>query len=1068
MTRSPPQALWAWLQGLGLAEYAPLFDQHHIDIDQLLQLSADDLREIGVVSVGHRRRLLAAIACRAKPAAMAPSAAHDPVLLGVQERQVTLLFCALAEPEASLQRHDPEDYRIYLAACRGVLTKAVTGFEGVIAQYANETMVCYFGYPQASGQDAERAVRAGLQILEDGARMPRFNGLAPQLRLGIATGVTLIDEQKGLDDALPGGAFGEVPNLAARIMAAAAPGTLVISPVTRALIGDLFECTGLGAHHLKGFAQAITLWQVKGRAASRSRFDAMRRTGGPVALVGRDWEVAELRRLYAAATQGTSQTITISGDAGTGKSRLVQHVFGGSAARQHEPFILQCSPLSKSVPLHPFRSYLEHRAAINHVDSDDLNRHRLRSYLAALWPLSYAQFELIDAMMQPSGADAFGKAGDPVRQRSQLLQTMLVFLEAMARRTRVFIVEDMHWADPTTQEVLEQFTRYFGHLQLLLVTTRRDGRDNAALGGRKLFIDRLDEAETGALVTRLAAPAMLPAAITAAIIERSDGVPLFAEELTRGYLDRDAQLKGLAADRAAIPATLAESLLARLDGLEFGRLVASAAAVLGREFSVPLLMAVVPLSLAEARRGLLELNEAGILVKGHSRYGETLGFRHTLVRDAAYQLLTRKDRHALHGKVVDALETRFPDMAAALPHVLAYQLAAADRPVDASRQWEHAGNAALKRSDYREAVTCFEEAIATNARLPDSKARDERELTLRIALVTPLVATVGFGHASIIEQLDAATLIGQRLGVTSQLVPLLVSKWGASGNIVRLRENLKLARSIAAFARGGPMIDRLLAHRALGTTLLFRGQLDVANRELSAFATLYEPERDRTELYRIGPSNPWVNTLMGLCQIAAMQNDFVSARAWQGQCLEAARATGQTNPQFNALIFAGCFAAMLMADKAGMNAFAGRLKSLQLIENQPFWRGHTMVFSGIDMIWQGDAEQGFALAHRGIAHMRETRAFSNVWQVFVAIELEKAGRLAECSAMLRAALPELVSGYVYFSAELHRLAARLYQAQGASGRARRHFTMAIRIARRQHSYLQLQAAEADLRALGPP
>ena len=1068
MSEAASGTLVAWLQSLGLADYAPLFDQHHVDMEQLLQLSGDDLREIGVVSVGHRRRMLASIAKEALTPAPRPEAPHAAALLGVQERQVTLLFCSLAEPEDKLQHHDPENYRIYLAACRGVLTKAVTSFEGVVAQYANETMVCYFGYPQASGQDAERAVRAGLQILDDSARMPRFNGHQPQVRIGIATGVTLIDEQRDMDDALPGGAFGEVPNLAARIMAAAAPSTLVISPVTRALVGDLFECVDLGAHYLKGFTQPFTLWRVRAQAVSRSRFDAMRTARGPAALVGREWEVAELRQHLAAVAQGTGKAITITGEAGTGKSRLVQHVFGSSAVGTSEPFLLQCSPLSRSVPLHPFRGFLEHKAAINHVDSPDLNRHRLRAYLTALWPLSDEQFELIDAMLQPAGSTTLANGVDPVRQRSQLLQTMLVFLEAMARRTFAFIVEDLHWADPTTLELLEQFTKHFNRLPVLLVATSRrdrDGHHNAEWVGRNLFIDRLDESETRDLVARLAAPAILPDAIMAAIIERSDGVPLFAEELTRGYLDRDAQHKGLISDQATIPATLAESLLARLDGLEFGRQVASAAAVLGREFSVPLLMAIVPLTLAEARRGLIELNEAGILVKSHSRYGETLEFRHMLVRDAAYQLLTRKDRLMLHGKVVDALETQFPDMAVALPHVLAYQLAAADRPVEATRQWEHAGAAAITRSDYREAVTCFEEAIATNARLPEGKARDERELTLRIALVTPLVATVGFGHASVMEQLDAATLIGQRLGKTSQLVPLLVSKWGASGNIVRLRENLKLARSIAAIARDGSVIDRLLAHRALGTTLLFRGDLAGAKRELTAFSTLYEPARDQAEIYRVGPSNPWVNTLMGLCQIAAMQNDFASARAWQAQCLDVARATNQTNPQYNSLIFAGCFPAVLMDDKTSMSTFTGRLKSLQLIENQPFWRGHTMLFSGIDMVWQGELEQGFALAQRGIAHLRAKRAFSNIWQIFLAIELEKAGRLEECSAMLREALPELVSGYVYFSAEIHRVAGRLYQAGGKIDAARHHFNRANKIARHQASHLQHQTAKADLLAL---
>ena len=1068
MNQGTSGTLFAWLQSLGLADYAPLFDQHHVDMDQLLQLSSDDLREIGVVSVGHRRRMLASIASHAMAPVPGPNLTQASAQLGVQERQVTLLFCALSQPQSDLQHHDPEDYQSHLASCRSALTKTVMAFEGVVAQYANETMVCYFGYPQASGQDAERAVRAGLQMLDECARMARYHGHQQQLRIGVATGVTLIDEQKSKDQALPGGAFGEVPNLAARIMATAAPDTLVISPVTRALVGDLFECATLGAHYLKGFAQPFTLWRVRAQALSRSRFDAMHKAHGPAALVGREWEVAELQRYLAAVAQGEGQTITIIGDAGTGKSRLLQHVFGAGTQEQNEPFLLQCSPLSKSVPLHPFRSFLEHRAAIKHTDSQDLNRHRLRAFLTALWPLSEEQFDLIDAMMQPASSATPARGVDPVRQRSQLLQTMLVFLEAMARRTTVFIVEDMHWTDPTTQELLEQFTKHFDRLPVLLVATMRkdsDGRGMVGWDGRNLFIDRLDETETHALVTKLAAPTLLPTTIMAAIIERSDGVPLFAEELTRGYLDRDAQQNGLASGRAAIPATLAESLLARLDGLEFGRQVASAAAVLGREFSVPLLMAVVPLSLAEARRGLVELNAAGILLKSHSRYGETLEFRHTLVRDAAYQLLTRKDRLLLHSKVVDALEMQFPDMAAALPHVLAYQLAAADRPVDATRQWEHAGAAALKRSDYREAVTCFEEAIATNAHLPDSKVRDERELALRIAVITPLVATVGFGHASVMEQLDAATLLGQRLGVTSQLVPLLVSKWGASGNIVRLRENLKLARSIVAFARSGSIIDRLLAHRALGTTLLFRGDLAGAHRELTAFATLYEPKRDQAEIYRIGPSNPWVNTQMGLCQIAAMRNDFATARAWQSQCLETARATNQTNPQYNSLIFAGCFPAVLMDDKPGMNAFTGRLKSLQLIEDQPFWRGHMMLFSGIDMIWQGDPEQGFALANRGIAQLRVNRAFSNIWQVFLAIELEKAGRFEECSTMLQAALPEAVSGYVYFSAELHRLAGRLYRARGALDTARRHFNLAIRIARHQGSLLQLHAAEADLLTL---
>src|SRR5271166_145000 len=724
----------AWLQGLGLERYAPAFLENRIEADILPSLTLEDLRDLGVTLVGDRRRLLDAIAALgvaiSTPAASAPAVtAAAPAPADAERRQLTVMFCDLVGSTALSTRFDPEDLRELIGDYHRAVADTVGRFDGFVAKYMGDGVLIYFGYPQAHEDDAERAVRAGLAVIEAVGRLPARQDL--RVRLGIATGLAVVGDLIGEGAAQERGVVGETPNLAARLQGLAAPNTLIIGEATRRQVGGLFDLADLGPQALTGFAEPQPAWRVIGESGMLSRFEALR--SGATPLVGRDEEVELLIRRWQQAKSGEGRVVLISGEPGIGKSRLTAALSEHIGSEPHIRVRYFCSPHHQDSALHPFIARLERAAGFARDDTADARLGKLRALLAPGTPDNDDIALLAELLSLPSSAAELNLS--PQRKREKLFEALLSQLAAEARQRPVLVVfEDAHWIDPTSRELLDLIVDRVRHLPVLLAITFRP-EFQPPWGGRShvtgLALNRLGERDGEALVQTLAGNAALAPDIVAEIVERTDGVPLFVEELTKAVLesaargDRVTAVLGTASPAAlSVPTTLHASLMARLDRLgPAAKEIAQIGAVLGREFAYELIEPVAQRP-EELQAALNQLNEAGLLFcRGTAPHASYL-FKHALVQDAAYSTLLRGRRQELHARVAAALEEHFADLVERQPELLAHHLTSAGDTERAVDQWLKAGRYAAVRLAYLEAIAHFEQGLGLLHSLPESPVRN--------------------------------------------------------------------------------------------------------------------------------------------------------------------------------------------------------------------------------------------------------------------------------------------------------------------------------------------------------
>jgi class 3 adenylate cyclase len=756
-TGTPEMEVSTWLRDLGLENYLEAFQANDIDAEVLSRLTADDLVAIGVTSVGHRRRLLDAIAVLQSGTAPAPAQPTVATTRPVQaeRRQLTVLFCDLVGSTELATHLDPEDLRGVIGAYQRCSAAVVERFEGHIAKYLGDGVLAYFGWPQAHEDDAERAVRAGLGLVQAIAQLEPHAAVRLQARIGIATGRVVVGELVGEGAAREEAVVGEVPNLAARLQALAAPGTVVIGEATRRLLGSVFQLEDLGPQRLKGFAEPLPAWQVSGESPAQGRFEA-RHSAGITPLVGREEEIALLLRRWEQAREGEGQVVLLSGEPGIGKSRIVRELHARLEGEPHVRLLYQCSPHHTTSPLHPLIEQLERAAGFSRGDLPEARLSKLEGLLArGTGQLDHA-VPLIAALLGvPTEGRYPALEPTPQTQKQRTLEVLVGQLEGLAAAEPVLVTyEDVHWSDPTTQELLGLAIERIQRLPVLLLITFRPEFTPAWAAQphvSALALTRLGRRDGAALVDRVVGNKALPAEVAAQIVAKTDGVPLFVEELTKTVLE-----SGLLADAGdryelsgplpplAIPSTLHDSLLARLDRLAPVKEIAQIGAAIGREFSHALLAAVADRPEAELQAALDRLVSSELVFRRGVPPEAMYSFKHALVQDAAYGTLLKSRRQQLHARIAEVLDEHFPETAEGQPEVLAHHYTHAGLFEKAVEFWYKAGRQSMARSAMVEASAQLTQALGILASVPSGPDRDQKELDLQVALGAALIATKGW------------------------------------------------------------------------------------------------------------------------------------------------------------------------------------------------------------------------------------------------------------------------------------------------------------------------------------
>ena len=740
---------------LGMSVYAERFAENDIDFAVLADLTDQDLEKIGVTSLGHRRNLLRAIAelkvFDKGPAAPSATSSTTSTKSDAERRQVTVMFSDLVGSTALSARMDPEDLREVISAYQKCVAETVGRFGGFVAKYMGDGVLIYFGYPQAHEDDAERAVRAGLGLVADVGALKTHAAL--QTRVGIATGLVVVGDLIGSGASREQAIVGETPNLAARLQGVAELNSVVIAESTRKLVGNLFEVDDLGAQDLKGIAGSVRAWAVLRQASVEGRFEAFH-AGGLTELVGREEELDLLVRRWSRVKNGEGQVVLLSGEAGIGKSRLTAALLERLVFEPHTRLRYFCSPQHTDSALYPIIRQTERAAGLAYYDTTRAKLDKLDAVLAQTsTPIQDAAlFAEMLSLPNDGRYPALDLAPEERRQKTQ--EVLTAQLAGLTRqRPALMIVEDAHWVDPTSLEVFGRTVDQIKTLPVLLIITFRH-EFNAPWAGRShvtsLALNRLGEREAATIIASLVGNKELPADLMAEIVERTDGIPLFVEEMTKAVLEAESEGQGRETAAAipysalAVPPSLHASLMARLDRLGPAKEVAQIGAAIGREFSHPLLASVAGKPEAELQSTLDRLVEAGLLFRQGVPPHATYLFKHALVQDAAYGTLLREPRRVLHARIAETLDSQFAEIADNQPELLARHCTEAGLIEKAAGLWGKAGQRSLARSALVEGAEQLKRALDQIATLPATPALRREEIKLRVAFANALSLTGDF------------------------------------------------------------------------------------------------------------------------------------------------------------------------------------------------------------------------------------------------------------------------------------------------------------------------------------
>ncbi|MGH7491127.1 MAG: adenylate/guanylate cyclase domain-containing protein [bacterium] len=997
-----------------------------------------------------------------------------------ERRQLTVMFCDLVGSTALSSRLDPEDLRNILRAYHETCGRVIHSYDGHIAQYLGDGVLIYFGYPSAHEDDARRAVRTGLEIIEGiaalNARLLAQYRVKVDVRIGIHTGLVVVGAM-GNPDKREALALGETPNLAARLQSLAVPNTVIISASTHRLVRGFFEYEDAGTHQLKGITQSVACYRVLRWSGAQGRLDVVA-GAGLTPLIGKSHEMEILLQAWQKVQHGKGQTVLLQGEAGIGKSRVTR-ALKEQLAPAAEVLECQCSPYHQNSTWNPIIDFLQRLLNFQRDESNEKKLQKLENLFGELGIKLDSVVPAFAALLSVPVGERYGsKQLTPDREKQMRLVGFCNFLlRRSCLRPALLIVEDLHWADPSTLELLGMLMEKCVTARVLMLLTARPIFQHAwpaSAQYQQIHLSRLNSEEVALMLAGLTREKRLPQEVAAQIILKTDGVPLFVEELTKMILESSYVIEyddhyEMAAPlpAIAIPATLQDSLMARLDRLAAVKEVAQVAAVIGREFNFDLLRAVWPHDEKTLYEALVKLLKAELLMQQGDPPHDTYSFKHALIQDAAYESLLRSRRQFFHYRIAQALTEKFLDSISHQPELMAYHYTEAGMADTAVEYWLWAGQHAIGKSAHLEAHEHLRKGLELVQQLSPSAQRDQRELILLSTLGVTLVSTRGYAAPEVEEIYSRAWQLCEQLNDTRHSLPVLLGLWQSALLRQSLKQSLGLAAELMQLAQQtGDETTLLTAHLSAGISRFYHGDLILAREHLENALRLYRPERLNLDASMFG-QDPGVVSLVFLANVLWYLG--YPEQAWDKMKQALALAETLDHPFTRA--FALSFTSemqILLGEIAAAEKQVDALLTLAREQNFPFWLAHGTSNKGQILLRKGRQQQGIAYIEKAVAAFNHTG--SSLGRAgalaYLAEEYCKLGKIENGLSLWREAHKSLLQDeHDAHHAELLRVHGKILQAQDRTAEAEASFQQALECARAQSAKAWELRAAADLARL---